>query len=278
MCAKTGPNKRRVEECPERSTDGLTATPRKRHKITLEITLEITPEITGVFEEAKDAALQHFRMEMRGHTQVITLTNPPYNTVHSDVLEAGAAVFADLADTPPEGGVVLIGEGDNFTRGMDTKIAANLDEAGAARAGHAINNFCASLHRLPCALVCAVNGHAIGAGGIMALCGDWVVTCDSDKRIGLPEAKAGLVFPSVAQAILDHWLDPVWRRRLSLTSQLVGPQQAVEAGLADEIVPRAQLLDHAVERASEMMAQPGFVACKRQMRAKANAEIDALLA
>ncbi len=172
---------------------------------------------------------------------------------------------------------MLIGEGDNFTRGMDTKIAATFTEADADRARHAINIFCAGLHRLPCALICAVNGHAIGAGGVMALCGDWVVTCEGDHRIGLPEAKAGLVFPTVAQAILDHWLDPVWRRRRSLTSELVGPEKAVQAGLADEIVPRDQLLPRAVERARQMMAQPGFMACKRQMRAKANAEIDALL-
>ena len=229
-------------------------------------------------ERQKGLGMEYFKQEQRGEVLVVTLSNPPYNTVHSDILEAGASMFEALAKDPPKGGVVLTGEGSDFTRGMDTKVAARFDEAGAARARHAINIFCASLHRLPCALVCAVNGHAIGAGGIVALCGDWVVAADGDQRIGLPEAKAGLVFPTVAQAILDHWLDPVWRRRLALTSELLGPHDAITAGLVDEVVAPGDLLGSAIARAETLMAQPGFIACKRQLRAKANAEIDALLA
>jgi len=219
-----------------------------------------------------------FETEMRGDTLVITLNHPPYNTLNSDILEADAKAFDDLAKDPPKGGVVLTGAGDNFTRGMDTKLAATFDAGDADRARHAINIFCASLHRLPCALVCALNGHSIGAGGIAGLCADWVVTQSGDHKIGLPEAKAGLLYPSVAQAVLDHWLDPVWRRRLALTSQLLDAEEAVAAGMADEVVAPADLLDTAVKRAAEMNAQPEFAACKRQLRAKANAEIDALLA
>ena len=221
--------------------------------------------------------MDYFETQMHGETLVVTLDNPPYNTVHSDVLETGAGFFGELAMNPPAGGVVLTGKGSDFTRGMDTKIAAEFDEADADRARHAINIFCASLHRLPCALVCAVNGHAIGAGGITLLCGDWVVSARGEHRIGLPEAKAGLVYPTVAQAILDHWLDPVWRRRMALSSRLVGPDEAVTVGFVDEVVPPQELIAHAVRRAQELMDQPGFVACKRQLRAKANAEIDALM-
>ena len=222
--------------------------------------------------------MDYFRKETRGQTLVITLSNPPYNTVHADILEEGAARFEALASDPPAGGVVLTGEGEDFTRGMDTKVAAALDEESAPRTRLAFDIFCAALHRLPCPLVSAVNGHAIGAGGIVALCSDWVVASDADQRIGLPEAKAGLPFPRVPQAILDHWLDPVWRRRLALTSQLLGPHEAQAAGLVDEVVAPEALLDTAIQRAAGMSAQAGFTACKRQLRAKANAEIDALLA
>ena len=127
-------------------------------------------------------------------------------------------------------------------------------------------------------MVVALNGNTIGAGGIMALAADWIIAAQGDYKIGLPEAKAGLPFPPVPQAILDHWLDPVWRRRLSLSSHLLTPVEALSAGLADELADPAQLLDHALLRVKELAAQPGFKACKRQLRAKANAEIDAILA
>lgn len=221
--------------------------------------------------------MTYFPTEDRDGTIIITLTSGERNTLHADLLEEGAAALQSLAKEPPQGGIVLTGAGAHFTCGMDTKMAASLDKAGQKRAVAAINEFAAALHRLPCASVCAVNGNAIGAGGIMMLACDWVVAAQGDYKIGLPEAKAGLPFPAVPQAILDHWLDPVWRRRLALSSHLLNPAEALTAGLADELSMADQLIDEAVLRAQTLNAQPGFAACKRQLRAKANAEIDGIL-
>ncbi|NRD88627.1 hypothetical protein C8024_02825 [Sphingopyxis sp. BSNA05] len=221
--------------------------------------------------------MSFFPTEDRDGTTIVTLTNGERNTLHPDLLEEGIAAFQALADNPPENGVVLTGAGEHFTCGMDTKIAATLDKAGQKQAAAAIDAFAASLHRLPCAFVVALNGNTIGAGGIMALAADWIVAAQGDYKIGLPEAKAGLPFPPVPQAILDHWLNPVWRRRLALSSHLLNPVEALSAGLADELASPGQLLDQAVATARELAAQPGFKSCKRQLRAKANAEIDAIL-
>ncbi len=221
--------------------------------------------------------MTYFPTEERDGTVIVTLTRAERNTLHIELLDEGIAALQILADNPPARGIVLTGAGKHFTCGMDTKIAATLDKAGQKQAAAAIDAFAAALHRLPCALVVALNGNTIGAGGIMALAADWIVAAQGDYKIGLPEAKAGLPFPPVPQAILDHWLDPVWRRRLALSSQLLTPVEALSAGLADELCPSDQLLDQAVARAQELAAQPGFKACKRQLRAKANAEIDAIL-
>lgn len=222
--------------------------------------------------------MSYFSTEDRDGTTIVTLTNGERNTLHPELLEEGIAALQALAKDPPENGIVLTGAGEHFTCGMDTKIAAALDKAGQIQAAAAIDRFAAALHRLPCAMVVALNGNTIGAGGIMALAADWIIAAQGDYKIGLPEAKAGLPFPPVPQAILDHWLDPVWRRRLSLSSHLLTPVEALSAGLADELADPAQLLDHALVRVKELAAQPGFKACKRQLRAKANAEIDAILA
>lgn len=222
--------------------------------------------------------MSYFPTEDRDGTIIITLTNGERNTLHPALLEEGIAALQALAKNPPKNGIVLTGAGEHFTCGMDTKIAATLDKAGQIQAAAAIDAFAAALHRLPCAVVVALNGNTIGAGGIMALAADWIVAAQGDYMIGLPEAKAGLPFPPVPQAILDHWLDPVWRRRLALSSHLLTPIEALSAGLADELADPTQLLDKAVACAQELAAQPGFKACKRQLRAKANAEIDAILA
>ncbi len=104
--------------------------------------------------------MTYFPTEDRDGTVIITLTNGERNTLNLDLLEQGAAALQMLAKNPPEGGVVLTGAGEHFTCGMDTKVAASLDEAGQKRAVASINAFAAALHRLPCAVVCAVNGNA----------------------------------------------------------------------------------------------------------------------
>lgn len=220
---------------------------------------------------------EYFEIEQRAGVHLITLNNPPYNAVFTQLLEAGAKQIAALGRDEEVRAIVLTGAGDNFTRGMDVKVAASLSGEGITRARAAVDQFCAELHRLPCVFVCALNGHTIGAGGIVALCADWVIAAEGDYKIGLPEAKAGLAFPPVPQTIVDHWLDPVWRRRLALTSQLFGPKEAVATGMVDEVVAPGDLIESALARAEAMAAQPAFRDCKRQLRSNANAQINALL-
>ncbi len=222
--------------------------------------------------------MSFFKTEETEGTAIVRINRAPLNSLISEMLEEGAEIFSALASDQPEKGVILTGEGEHFTCGMDTKAAATFDAADRDRAIAAINVYCASLHRLPCALVIAINGNTIGAGGIMALAGDWVVAARGDYKIGLPEAKAGLPFPPVPQVVLDHWLDPVWRRRLALSSQLLSPEEAIAAGLADELVAPDALIGQALDRAKGLSSQPGFRACKRQLRQRANDEIDAILA
>ncbi|NJS14605.1 MAG: enoyl-CoA hydratase/isomerase family protein [Sphingopyxis sp.] len=221
--------------------------------------------------------MTYFRSELRGGTQIIWLDRAPINALTIAMLQEGASTFTALAVDPPPGGIVLASYHGTFTAGVDTKAAATLDSAGRHQLVDAVNAFAAALYRLPCAVVAAVGGHAIGAGGIICLASDWVLIADTELKIGLPEAKAGLPFPLVPLIIMDQQLDPVWRRRLALSSALLGPNQAVAAGLADEVVPAEQLVYRAVAQAAAMSGQPAFAIIKADLRRKALAEIAAVV-
>jgi enoyl-CoA hydratase/carnithine racemase len=214
--------------------------------------------------------MTHFQTELRNGTLILFLDRAPINALISEMLEEGAHMLRKVASDPPPGGLVITGNGSAFTAGVDTKIAAGLDRAGRRRLLNAVNSFAAALYRLPCAVVSAVNGHAIGAGGIICLASDWTVIANSPAlRIGLPEAKAGLPFPQVPTIIMEHQLDPVWRRRLALSSMLLSASRAIEAGLADELCPPELLVDTAVARAGELDGQAGFREIKKDQRYRA---------
>lgn len=211
-------------------------------------------------------------------TCVVIIDRPPLNALTAELLEAGTALLDGLAASPPRGGVVLTGAGRTFTAGVDTALVAAGDRDYRRRLVWAVNDFAAALYRLPCAVVAAVGGHAVGAGGIMCLASDWVVAAAGPSRIGLPEAKAGLPFPRVPQIIMAYGLDPVWRRRLALSSMLLSPEEAVTSGLCDEIAAPGELMPCAIARARAIEAQPGFAVIKADLRRVALAEIDAVYA
>ena len=219
-----------------------------------------------------------FHIEDHNETLLVTLDRPPLNALNAETLEEGADLFRELATEPPAGGVVLTGANGVLTAGVDIKQAADADQAMRRRLFWGINDFCAALMRLPCAFVCAVPGHAIGAGGIVAIAADWTVIADTDLKIGLPEAKAGLAFPQVPQIIMEYGLDPVWHRRLAFSSRLMGAAEAVETGMADECVMPERTVDKAVARAEELASQPAFNEVKSNMRQKARADIESVYA
>ena len=195
--------------------------------------------------------MDYFRTSKRGETLLVTLSNPPYNTVHSDILESGAAMFGELANDPPAGGVVLTGEGEDFTRGMDTKVAATFDEAGANRARHAINIFCASLHRLPCALVSAVNGHAIGAGLCAASACDIRIAAEGAK-LGFTFVKLGLHPGMGATYFLTRAIGYSAALELMLTGRVIKTEEAMRLGLVSESHAADAIVDRAKEIADEI--------------------------
>ncbi|MEM8695301.1 MAG: enoyl-CoA hydratase/isomerase family protein [Pseudomonadota bacterium] len=219
-----------------------------------------------------------FHSEMRDGTLVVRLDRPPLNALNAETLEEGTALLRQAATEPPEAGLVLTGANGAFTAGVDIKQAADADEAMRRRLFWGINDFCAALMRLPCAFVCGVTGHAIGAGGIVAITADWTVIADEELKIGLPEAKAGLPFPQVPQIAMEYGLDPVWHRRLALSSKLLSPAEAIDAGLADELALPEWTFEKAITRAKELSAQPAFKEVKANMRRKALQEIDAIYA
>ena len=133
--------------------------------------------------------MEHFQTEDHDGTLLVTLSRPPYNALSPELLEEGIALFDSLAENAPKGGIVLTGAGKNFTAGMDLKIAAAFDEAGRAQATKLVNEFIASLLRLRCAFVCAVNGHSIGAGAIMGLASDWVIAAKGDYWFGIDRSQ-----------------------------------------------------------------------------------------
>jgi enoyl-CoA hydratase len=118
--------------------------------------------------------------------------------------------------------------------------------------------------------VCAVNGHAVAGGLVLALCGDHRVAGTSGS-FGLTEVKVGIPYPPSAMAVVQAELSPSTARRLVLHGELFDSRTALELGVFDETVPDDQVLPRAVEVAIELAALPArtYEVIKRSLRREA---------
>jgi enoyl-CoA hydratase len=219
---------------------------------------------------------RHLKIEEQGDVALVRIDRPPANAMDIELLEEGSRALEELRDAEP-GAVVITGREGFFSAGVDLKVAPTLDADGQRRLVDGINRLFGGWYGFPRPLVCAVNGHAIAGGLILALCGDHRVG-GHHGRLGVTELRAGLPYPAAAILVVKSELTPAVARRLVLGAGLVEPAQALELGLVDELHDAP--LDRALEVATELAALPRqtYSQVKRQLRAEALAGIARILA
>jgi enoyl-CoA hydratase/carnithine racemase len=193
------------------------------------------------------------------------LTQPMY-TAMADALDAAA-------DDPAVRAVLFTGQPGIFTSGNDIEDFAARGRSGGEGQGSGVidspvGRFLLTLARFPKPVVVAVTGAAIGIGTTMLLHSDLVYVSD-EARLAMPFVSLGLV-PEFASSLLVPQL--MGGRRAAeklLLGEPITPEQAVEYGLANAVIPAAEVANHARRMAERFNAlPPGAVReAKRLMRA-----------
>lgn len=127
-----------------------------------------------------------------------------------------------------------------FCAGADIAemAAAREDLALRAAVQAAINAAGDALAACALPVVAFVDGDAIGGGCALALACD-VRVASARARFGITPARLGLAYPLRDTARLVQLVGPGQARRLLLTGQLLGAEEALRIGLAEEIAPSA---------------------------------------
>ncbi len=187
------------------------------------------------------------------HTAVVTINRPKaLNALNPAVLEALASMFRMCQE---EGirHVVLTGSGPkSFVAGADISAMATLTPAEAeffARSGQAILDQIASY---PGIVIAAVNGFALGGGMELAMSCDLVVAA-ANARFGQPEVNLGVIPGFGGTQRIVRRLGEQRARELVFTARMVKAPEAVQIGIALEMVEEGK----AVERALEIAAKIG---------------------
>ncbi len=121
-----------------------------------------------------------FKVDIADYVATVTLARPPVNAQNRRFREEIITIFDALNDRADVRAIVLTGEGKTFSAGADLKERPALDEAGAyPRHNRLVRESFNVVMECEKPVIAAINGAAIGAGCVLALCCDILIAADT---------------------------------------------------------------------------------------------------
>jgi len=176
----------------------------------------------------------------------IVLNDPPDNFISRAVMaEINRIIEEDLRPRIKLCSVVVMGDGPNFSSGIDIKDMAGVgrDEATLlARIGHRAMR---GLEGLPVPVIAAVSGKACDIGFEFALACD-IRICTEDAVFSMPSIGIGIPPSSGATVRLPAVVGAGRAREILYTGRKVSAFEALDLGLVSRVVrDRQELMDAA---------------------------------
>jgi enoyl-CoA hydratase/carnithine racemase len=218
-------------------------------------------------------------LERRGAVALLAMNEPDSrNAMRPSLRDGLLEALGGLLDDPGCRAVVLTGSGKSFCAGGDLASLPDHDPQAVRRRMERTHQLVRMLAAGPKPVVAAVNGYAFGAGLSLAAACDFVLAGES-ASFGAVFGKVGLMADLGLLWSLPRRIGLAETRRLLFTSATLPAGQAVALGLADRLLPDAELLEAAWTLAAEMAeAPPLALAATKALLARGPAPLEAVLA
>jgi len=179
---------------------------------------------------------------------LITLNRPDARNAVNGALARGIAAALDDLDASEDASVgVLTGAGKGFSSGMDLKAFTTGERPWVDDRGFA--GITRRAAEKP--LIAAIEGFAVAGGFEIALSCDLIVAA-RDARIGIPEAKRGLVAAAGALIRLPKRIPYHVAMELALTGDPISAERAHELGIVNRVTEPGGAVDAALELAGQI--------------------------
>ena len=213
--------------------------------------------------------MAQLKLEKRGHTALITMSNPPANTWTADTLTQLRDAVKSLDADKNIYALVITGEGEKFfSAGADLKLFADGDKAVASDMSRIFGEAFETLSAFRGVSIAAINGYAMGGGLEVALACD-IRIAETQAVMALPEATVGLLPCAGGTQNLTALVGEGWAKRMILCGERVNAAQALNLRLVEEVVETGEALNAAIALAAKVANQsPSSVtACKTLIQA-----------
>jgi enoyl-CoA hydratase/carnithine racemase len=204
------------------------------------------------------------KVEIVGHTAVLTIDNPAANTWDTESLPALKDLVEKLNADRDLWALVLTGAGDKFfSAGADLKLFADGSPDTARDMARYFGAGFECLAGFRGVSIAAINGFAMGGGLEVALACD-IRIAEAQAQMALPEAKVGLL-PCAGGTQRLAWLcGEGWAKKMILCGERVDAATAEKIGLVEEVVATGAARERALALAEQVGQQSpiSVTACK----------------
>jgi enoyl-CoA hydratase len=226
--------------------------------------------------------MEHLAIDQQGAVRRITLDRPDKLNAMSPAMETGFLAAVDDAVADPATSVIVVsGNGRAFCSGADLRAGAGTGAGaeGDASVRDAPGDMVLNRGRVerwlrlwsvPKPLIAQVHGYCIGTANEIVGAADLVV-CGESARIGMPEARAFALPPT-----LGFWPSRIGLARtkeLLFTGRFLTGEEALAYGLAIAVVPDDELAAHVDALAATIAEVPPAIlaVCKQAVNEWAEA-------
>lgn len=180
----------------------------------------------------------------------IRLDRPKMNAlnkgVQEEIRDAARAASAD----PAIKSVIVYGGEKVFAAGADIKEMQSMSFADMSERAPELSGCFAAVAQIPKPTVAAVTGYALGGGLELAMCCDIRIFAD-DAKVGQPEILLGVIPGAGGTQRLARLVGPAKAKDICYTGRFVDAQEALQLGLANIVVPSADVYSAAQKWAGQ---------------------------
>ena len=197
------------------------------------------------------------RLEVEDGVATLRLDRPKMNALDAQMQEEIRAAAAEATARDDVKAVVVWGGEKVFAAGADIKEMATMSYTDMVARSGALQSSFSAVANIPKPVVAAITGYALGGGCELALCAA-VRFAAEDAAIGQPEILLGIIPGAGGTQRLARLVGPAKAKELIFGGRFVDAQEALEIGLADLVVPAADVHETAVAWARRYTGAASF--------------------